>query len=425
MERCRQIPFIKQCRASFVVNNVVNYHIATVTDKLYVLRVDDRYTKYFEALWEIPEGITYNAYLLKTEDGDVLFDTWKRQFSSTFLEALERLTSPDELKYVVVHHMEPDHSGSLEDVLRWAPKAKVLGHPLAGRMMNAYPRAKSRFVPVRDDQELEVGNMKLKFIHTPWLHWPETMMTWIEEYETLLTCDVFGAYGIPLALFDDACIKKENVIRSTRKYVVTVIGHYREWIGRNLQKLEKLNIRPKIVAPAHGLIWRRNVKEVIEIYKDVASSRPKDNKALLVYASMYGTTEKLARGLEYALTRENFEVATYGYNDTSRPPLSEVLTDASDSKIIVIATPTYETEAFPYLKMVAEELCWKVGNGKKVVIATSYGWSSAAAEQLKKILEGCNYQTVEVVKYNAVGPTAIKDEEVEKIAKKVIEAIRG
>ncbi len=404
---------------------MVNYHVANVTDDLVVLRVDDRYTKYFEALWEIPEGITYNAYLLKTEEGDVLFDTWKRQFSSTFLEALERVTSPDKLKYIVVHHMEPDHSGSLEDVLRWAPNAKVLGHPLAGRMMNAYPRAKAKFAPVKDGQELVVGGKKLKFIHTPWLHWPETMMTWMAEEEILLTCDVFGAYGIPLALFDDMCIKKENVIRSTRKYVVTVIGHYREWIGRNIQKLENMGIKPKVIAPAHGLIWRKNVEEVVQIYKDVASSKPKDNKALLVYASMYGTTEKLARGLECALTKEGFEVATYGYNDTARPPLSEILTDASDSKVIVIATPTYEAEAFPYLKMVAEELCWKVGDGKKVVIAASYGWSSAAAEQIKKILEGCKYQAVEIVKYNAVGPTAIKDEEVEKIAKKVVEAVKG
>ncbi|ABU82363.1 FprA family A-type flavoprotein [Ignicoccus hospitalis] len=406
-------------------DELVMYHVAKVTEDLYVLRVDDRYTKYFEALWEIPEGITYNAYLLKTDEGDVLFDAWKRQFSSHLMEALERVTSPDRLKYVVVHHMEPDHTGSLEDVLRWAPNAKVLGHPLAGRMMNAYPKAKERFKPVKDGEVLEVGGKKLRFVHTPWLHWPETMMTWLEEEGVLLTCDAFGGYGIPLSLFDDQCVKLEEMIREMRKYVVTVIGHYREWIDRNIAKLEKLGIKPNVVAPAHGLIWRKNVDRVFQVYKDVGKSKPKENKVLLVYASMYGTVEKVARGVECELVREGMEVAVYGFNDTSRPYISEILTDASDAEVVVFATPTYEVEAFPFLKFVAQELCWKVGNGKKAVLISSYGWSSAAIEDLKKTLENCGYKSVAEVKYNAIGPTAITDEAVAEIAKKVVDAIKS
>ncbi len=402
---------------------MVLYHVSQVAEDLYVIRVDDRYTKYFEALWEIPEGITYNAYLLKTDEGDVLFDTWKRQFSSTLLEALERLTSPDDLKYVVVHHLEPDHSGSLEDVMRWAPKAKVLGHPLAGRMMSAFPKAKARFKAVRDGEVLEIGGKRVKFVHTPWLHWPETMMSWIEGSGVLLSCDAFGGYGIPLSLFDDQCVDLDKMVRAVRKYVVTVIGHYREWIGRNVAKLEKLGIKPKVIAPAHGLIWRRDVNKVIEIYEEVAESRPRKGKVLIVYASMYGTTEKIARGIECSLTENGMEVVAYGFNDVSRDPISEILTDASDAEVVVFATPTYEVEAFPYLKFVAQELCWKVGNGKKVVIVSSYGWSSAAVEDLKRTLEGCGYKSVEEVKYNAIGPTAINDEDVKEIAEKVLRAI--
>ncbi|WP_075050647.1 FprA family A-type flavoprotein [Ignicoccus islandicus] len=402
---------------------MVLYHLSRLTDDLYVLRVDDRYTKYFEALWEIPEGITYNAYLLKTKEGDVLFDTWKRQFSSTLLEALERVTSPEELKYVVVHHLEPDHSGSLEDVVRWAPNVKVLSHPLAGRMMTAFPKAKARFKPVKDGETLELGGKKIRFVHTPWLHWPETMMSWIEDEGVLLTCDAFGGYGIPLSLYDDQCVNVEQMVRAVRKYVVTVIGHYREWIERNVSKLEKLGINPKVIAPAHGLIWRKSADRVIEIYKNVANSVPRQNKVLIVYASTYGTTEKMARGIECSLVKNGMEVVTYGFNDTSRAPISEILTDASDAEVIVFATPTYEVEAFPYLKFVAQELCWKVGNGKKVVIIASYGWSSAAVDDLKKTLEGCGYKSVSEVKHNAIGPTAINDEAVEEIAKKVLEAI--
>ncbi|MCE4619636.1 MAG: FprA family A-type flavoprotein [Desulfurococcales archaeon] len=402
---------------------MVTYRVEEISDGFYVLRVNDRYTRFFEALWEIPEGITYNAYLLKASEGDVLFDGWKKPFAGMLLDALEQVTSPDELKYIVVNHMEPDHSGSLEEVARWAPKAIVLGHPMAGKMLKAYPRAKERFKPVGDGEVLEIGGERIRFIHTPWLHWPETMMSWIEAKRILVTCDAFGGYGVFYGLYDDECNRWDDALRALQKYVVTVIGHYKQWIGKNIAKLEKLGVKPSLIAPAHGLIWRRNPEKVIEIYKELGEARAKKGKVLIVYASMYGTVETMIRRITCELSRKGYKPVVYGYTDSTRPYISEILTDAIDAEAIILAAPTYEADIFPLLRLVAEEICWKASDGKKALIVSSYGWGSVAAKHLRKIMEGCNYSVVETIEYNAIGPLAISSEEAQKIAEQVVKAL--
>lgn len=398
---------------------MATYRVEEIDHDFYVLRVNDRYTKYFEALWEIPEGITYNAYLLKTEDGAVLFDGWKKPFAGQFIDALETLISPDELKYIVVNHMEPDHSGSLEDVVRWSPGARVLGHPMAGKMMKAYPRAKERFQPVRDGEVLEFGGERMQFIHTPWLHWPETMMTWLPGRGILVTCDAFGGYGIPYGLFDDECIKWQDALRSMQKYVVTVIGHYSQWITRNLEKLNKLGVEPKMIAPAHGLIWRRDPRKVVEIYGSIAKGKPVKDKVLIIYASMYGTLEYLVRRLTCKLSRNGKNTVVYGYTDTTRPYISEILTDAVDSEAIIIAAPTYEASVFPQIDHLVDEICWKVSGGKRIAILATYGWGGVAGKKIREKLESCKNHVVEVIEYNTIGPQAITTEEAEKLADEI------
>ncbi|MCE4624715.1 MAG: FprA family A-type flavoprotein [Desulfurococcales archaeon] len=403
---------------------MATYRVQEIEDGFYILRVNDRYTNYFEALWEIPEGITYNAYLLKTSEGAVLFDGWKKVYSSQLIDALETVIGPEELRYVVVNHLEPDHSGSLEDVLRWAPNAKVLGSRLAARLIKAFPRARERFQAVGDGEALELGGERIRFIYTPWLHWPETMVSWVETRRILVTCDAFGGYGIPFGLFDDECIRWEDALRAMQKYVVTVIGHYRGWIVKALDKLHKAGIKPRIIAPAHGLMWRKDPGYVMRFYERLARGTPVKGKALVVYGSMYGTVENMVRRLVCAMAREGYSPVVYGFTDSKRPQLSEILTDAIDSEVILIAAPTYEADLFPLIRLVAEEICWKASDGKKAVIVSSYGWGSMAARRLREILEGCNFSVVESIEYNSVGPAGLHLAEVEELAKKVVEALK-
>jgi flavorubredoxin len=165
--------------------------IKEVTDDLFLIRVDDRRVKYFEALWEIPEGITYNAYLLRLGSGSVVFDGVKAEYSDGFIEALTSLVNPKSIRYVVVNHAEPDHTGSIKKLMELTGgKAVVLGHPMVASLLNSLYGIRPAFKAVKDGEALDLGDETLKFIHTPWLHWPETMVTYFGEEisSNLLRC---------------------------------------------------------------------------------------------------------------------------------------------------------------------------------------------------------------------------------------------
>ncbi|MEB3789416.1 MAG: FprA family A-type flavoprotein [Desulfurococcales archaeon] len=383
---------------------MATYRIEEITDDLFLLRVGDRITRYFEALWEIPEGVTYNAYLLKTSEGSVLIDGWKSTFATQLIDALEYLVEPDELRYVVVNHMEPDHTGSLEEVLRWAPSAIVLAHPMTKRMMDSYPRAFERLRPVKDGETIEIGDEKLVFIHTPWLHWPETMMTWLENRRVLLSCDAFGGFGIPEGVFDDECAKEGDFLRSVRKYVVTVIGNYRSWIVKALDKLEAKGIDPEIIAPGHGLLWRGSPKKIIEYYRSLAEARPVKGKILVLYASMYGTVESMTRMLACELRKKGLKPIVYGFTDTFRPNISDILADAIDAEALVVSAPTYEAGLFPLMKYTIEEICEKAAASKRLIVLATYGWGGIAAKRIRGQLESCGFETIAVLEERALSP---------------------
>ncbi len=382
-----------------------SYRIEEIAKDVYVLRVNDRISKYFEALWEIPEGITYNAYLIKGPEGAILIDGWKPTYAASFIAALETLVSPEELKYVVVNHLEPDHSGSLEDVLRWAPEAKVLGSKMAARLVApAFPRARKRFQAVQDGEERVLAGRKFRFIYTPWLHWPETMVTWLEDERILFTTDVFGGFGLPDGIFDDQCAREEDIMRSMKKYLVTVVGHYRKFIIKGLEKIKNLGIEPRIIAPGHGLLWRGNPSKVIEYYRSLAEARPVPGKVLVLYASMYGTMEQIARAVACELRMLGMKPVMYGFTDTTRPLVSEILADAIDAEHIVIACPTYEAGIFPYMRFIVEELCLKASAEKPVTVLGTYGWGGVAARLIGKKLEECGFKVLTRIEDQSISP---------------------
>ena len=264
--------------------------IGKILDELYILRLEDEETKYFEALWRIPEGVTYNAYLLLGEE-NVLFDTWKHTYSREFLQALSKVVDVKDVDYIVVHHAEPDHSGVLPRLLEKNPNIKVICNPLAKRLLESFYNVKFRTRLVKDNERIRVGGRSLRFIYTPWLHWPETMMTYYEEERILFSCDAFGGFSIPQGLCDDDGVP-EAYWRSTRKYLVSIVGHYREWILKNIEKIRGLGLNVEIIAPSHGLVFKKDPGKIIEYYARIAEGKATPGKATVIYSSMYGFVEK-------------------------------------------------------------------------------------------------------------------------------------
>ncbi len=384
-----------------------------VAEDVYVLRTADTYTKYFEALWEIPEGITYNAYLLKTDEGAILFDGCKKSFEDEFVQALSELTPLDEIRHIVVHHMEPDHSGTLPRILEASGgKAEVWGHPFTKRLIEGLYGISPTFHPVKDGTTLEFGGHKLVFVQMPWLHWPETMITYMPEEGILLTGDIFGGYSIPDGVFDDES-DVEAFLGFSRKYTVTVIGHYKEKIGKNLEKMEKFHISPKMILPAHGLLWRKDPQRIVQSYLDWGQGKAQSGKVTVVYSSMYRFVEKAVEVAVEELRERGFSPVIHRLVDDRRDSMADILSDIVDSEAVVIGTETYESDVFPYTEFILSEMIKKVEYEKPLLLIAVFGWAAAAGKKLQSMLKNSKFDLVDTVEFKGL----LTPESEERIAK--------
>jgi len=357
---------------------------------LYMIRVNDKRIKFFEALWEIPEGITYNAYLVTGPEKIVLLDTVKAGFADCFLEALGSVVDARSIDALVVHHSEPDHSGAIPRLLGVNEKLTTYAHPIARNIIEkTYGVKLGSYKPLRDGLRLGLGgDYVLELLSTPWLHWPDTYMSILEPGRVLFSGDVFGAYSIPDSLTDrDTDFDKYAWFM--KKYFATVIGSYRDWVVKGMDKLENHRQRFDAIAPLHGLVLEENIDRAIELYRFWGEKRTIATKATIVYASMYGDIERAAKRVAEILRSKNYSVSIYGFNDSDRALVSDVLSDAIDSSILVIGAATYEASVVPLMKYIAELICSKSSSGQKVVILTTYGWGGAAGKRLEGILKSC------------------------------------
>ena len=365
----------------------------------YLLRVDDERVNYFEGIWSIPERVTYNAYLLVGGNGAVLFDGWKTVYADDLIEVIGGIVSPRDLTHVIVHHVEPDHSGSLPKLLEANGfRAEVVAHPMAKPMIESFYKISPRFRLVRDGEEILAAGERIRLIHTPWLHWPETMMSYLAGRKILIPCDAFGGYSIPRTIFDDDDVVVREYLPSVRKYVATVIGFYRQHIIRNIEKLRDLQLDIGIIAPAHGLVWGRNPRLIIDYYRSLAEGRPDDNKILVVSGSMYGLIEEAARIVVEEVERLRGRAAYYRFNDLDQPPFSEIIGDAIDSRAIILAAPTYEAGVYPLIDNLVDLIVKKIPP-KPVLILGSYGWAGAAARRLSEKLAAAGFKIVEAIEF--------------------------
>jgi len=371
-----------------LIESYVHYQL---TENVEILRLLDFETRYFEALWEIPEGIVYNSYIVKSGEGFVLVDTWKIGYGDKLVELLDKIGVLDKLTHIITHHLEPDHSGALVELIKAKPDVIVVGHPLSVKLIESQYGIRVNFKPMRDKEELEIGNLHFSFYHTPWLHWPETIVSYLHNDRVLFTCDVFGSYGAYREKLLSTLNSEERAhyFKLARKYFANVVGHYRDFVLKSLSRLLELIERSKYVAPAHGLVLGRNeALYMAELYEKWAKSI--GSKILVVYDSMYGFIEKFVNKLAESLENFGYNVSTYAFTWNKRPLISEIIGDAIEANILIIGVSTYENKIFPLIEYMTKLLVHKVGC-KKTVIVGAYGWSGKTVE-VKNILEnlGCS-----------------------------------
>jgi anaerobic nitric oxide reductase flavorubredoxin len=347
--------------------------------------VNDRTTDLFEGLWPISqEGVSYNSYLILGEK-KVIIDLAKSVKADEYFSQLEELTDISKIDYIVVNHMEPDHTGLLRIFRRLAPHVVILGSARTKDMLRGFFSIEDNVRVVGDGETLPLGQRRLKFFSTPFVHWPETIMTYEESHRILFSCDGFGGYGaISGAIFDDECRHFDFYEKEALRYYANIVANYSSRVLDAIGKLAGVPV--DIVAPSHGLIWRKEPQRIIQLYKKWAeyASGKTEPGITLIYGSMYGHTEKMMNTVAQGISRAGVPLEIF---DAARTHVSYILPSLWSKTGVVIGAPTYEVKLFP---PVAEVLTMAVN--KRVLNRTaayfgSYGWSGGALKEVKKILE--------------------------------------
>jgi len=377
----------------------------------------------FEGIWEIANGVTLNSYIVQGEktaiiDGVIGWDG----VPETLYKCLEEIgVDPQSIKYLVVNHMEPDHSGWISNFRKITDDFTVICTDKAAKMVKSfYGEDKIRIV--KEGDTLDLGMSKVLSFHpVPNVHWPDTMYTYERDTKTLFSCDMFGAFGkMGEHCFDDELTPEEVDFFEFEaiRYYSNVMGTFTPSIRKAIEKAQSLDI--KIIAPGHGPVYRKNPQKIIDDYCRFSqySEGAGKNEVTILWGSMYGMTAKAVAYVEGILQREGVK-----YNKLEMPQESEseMVANVFKSAGIIIAAPTYEYKLFPPVATALNEVGRKRITGKLAFRFGSYGWSGGAEKEIKEIIERnkMNWDFIESVEFEG----APKEEDLLKIESKVLELI--
>ena len=356
-----------------------------IRDGVYWMGAIDWDRRLFDSLIPLPDGTSYNAYLIQGSEKTALLDTVDPSMIDVLLFQLESVQNID---YIIAHHAEQDHSGAIPRVLEKYENAKIVTTPKGqGMLIDLLLIPEDRFITVEDGESLSLGNKTLKFLHTPWVHWPETMVTFLQEDNILFSCDFFGSH---LATTDLYVTDEARVYEAAKRYYAEIMMPFRKIMRKNLEKVEEHEI--DLIAPSHGPLYDQP-SFIIDAYRDWVSENPK-NVVVLPYVSMHGSTEKMVTYLVSALAERGVTVHQFNLAATDIGKLAIALVDAAT---IVIGTPTVHVGPHPnvfYAAYLANALRPKL---KFASIIGSYGWSSKAVEQIAGLIPNLKVEMLDPV----------------------------
>jgi flavorubredoxin len=329
----------------------------------------------FDSLVPLPEGTSYNAYLVRGSQRTALIDTVEPRFQAGLLQSLAGV---ERLDYIVSNHAEQDHSGALPALVARFPEAEVLCSIKAKRMLlDLLALPAERIRAVKDGDSVDLGDRTLRFIYTPWVHWPETMSTWLAEEHVLFSCDLFGSH---LATSDLFAVDEGTVMTAAKRYYAEIMMPYRKHVAANLDVLADLDIR--VVAPSHGPVHARPAV-IMDAYRRWASAAPR-NRAVIAYVSMHDSTRRMVDRLVGALIDRGVGVDRFDLTVTDLGQLAMALVEAGT---IVIATPTVLEGPHPLAASAAYVVNMLNPKARFVAAVGSFAWNSKAITKLQGLLE--------------------------------------
>jgi len=341
----------------------------------------------FDELIPLPDGTSYNAYLIKGTEKTALIDTVDPTMASVLADNLTQMDVKN-IDYVIANHAEQDHSGALPQILRLYPDAMVVATAKCKNLlMDLLLVPESRIITVEDGKTLSLGDKTLEFIHAPWVHWPETMITYLREDKIIFTCDFFGSH---LATSDLYVTDEATIYEAAKRYYAEIMMPFRMVIQKNLEKIKDLQI--DVIAPSHGPLYDKP-SFILEAYKDWVYAQPK-NIVVLPYVSMHGSTKKMVEYFVTSLVERGITVKQFNLAKTDIGKLAMALVDAAT---IVVGSPTVLVGPHPnvvYAVYLTNALRPKL---KFASIIGSYGWGGKMVEQITRMLSNLKVELLEPV----------------------------
>ncbi len=369
----------------------------------------------FDGLIPLPHGTSYNAYLVVGSEKIALIDTVNPGFEQELFDKITERADPAKIDYVIMNHAEPDHANACRYMLNVAPKAKLVTSAKGKEAAIMYFGIDaSRIIVVDESSKIELGGKTLKFVDAPWLHWPETMFTYLEEDKILFPCDFFGSHLAMGAFYSDE-YGDDLSLDLAKLYFAEIMMPFRKPGQNAIEKVNKLG--PKIIAPSHGVIWR-NPKVILDAYTKWTGEKM-EKKVMIAYISMWGSTEKMVFAMRDALIKKGIPVQLFDIPNTE---IGHIAKELVDSPVVIVGAPTVLGGAHPVAAYAAMLVKVLRSPTKYAAVLTSYGWSGGAVKQLGEILSGTKIEILGVVEVKGPPKQAEFDKVVE-LANKIAEKL--
>lgn len=355
-------------------------NISKITPHIDYVGINDRVTDRFEGLWPLPYGVSYNSYIVRDEK-TALIDTVEIGFVEDLLAHIRGIDPDMTIDYLVVNHMEPDHSGGIPVLLEAYPQLKLVGNKQTIGMLKGFYHIEddNRFIEVKTGNTISLGAVTLSFTLTPMVHWPETMMTYVEEEKVLFTGDAFGCFGALNGGVTDDEMVTDHFFGEMYRYYSNIVGKYGRFVQKAMQAVSGLKF--EYVCSTHGPVWHSRIPEVVEIYNRLSLYEPEDG-VVIVYGSMYGNTAAVAEALASRLCARG--IRNIKIHNASKSNMSYIISDAFRYKGLIVGSATYSMRMFPEIERFMTAMETREVNNKVFAAFGSFTWAPAA---LPAILE--------------------------------------
>jgi anaerobic nitric oxide reductase flavorubredoxin len=335
-------------------------------------------------------GSTYNAYLIQDEK-TALIDTVKHQFSDELIRKIKELTPFEKIDYIIVNHVEMDHSSSLPEIAKLAVNAKILSS-VRGKdeLIEHYGKEFERVETVKSGDEISLGGKTLRFVEAPMLHWPDSMFTYIVEDKILMPNDAFGQHLASSERFDDE-VDQHILIEEATMYYANILMPLSPLIVRKIQEVVAMQIPIDMIAPSHGIIWRKDPMKIVNAYLEWSQGATK-NKVVIVFDTMWNSTDKMARAIGEGIANVGVDVKLLKLRSYA---ISEAMTEILDAKAVLVGSPTLNNQMYPTLSSFLTYATGLKPKSKLWGFFGSYGWGGGAVKSMAKVAKEAGFEVLE------------------------------